>query len=82
MLFKKKSSHKTMLEYSTLTGVVTGASELTVDGKIYELFTNPLHLQHEAHHLDVSALMGKTIKVAGGVGHNAIYEAKVIETGQ
>ncbi|MBI4751183.1 MAG: hypothetical protein HY774_22115 [Acidobacteria bacterium] len=79
MLFKSKKSNKTMLQYATLTGTVTGPSEITVDGKTYTLYTTPLHLAHESKPLDVSAQMGKTIKVSGGTGATAIYEAKIVE---
>ncbi|HMW00528.1 MAG TPA: hypothetical protein PLB32_04765 [Acidobacteriota bacterium] len=80
MLFKSKKSNKTtMLQYATLTGTVTGPSELTVDGKTYTLYTTPLHLAHESKPLDVSAHLGQTIKVSGGTGATAIYEAKIVE---
>ncbi|MBX7221509.1 MAG: hypothetical protein K1Y36_16280 [Blastocatellia bacterium] len=79
MLFDKKKPKSTMLQYSTVIGTVTGPNEITVEGKVYTLYVNPIHLQQEANLLDVSAHQGKTIKVSGGTGANAIYEAKILE---
>ncbi len=79
MLFQQKKSNKTMLQYSTVVGKAIGENRIEVDGKTYRLFTNPLHLQDEAKPLDLSAHLGRTVKIAGGVGTDTIYEAKVVE---
>lgn len=59
--------------------MVVGLNEISVDGKTYHLFANPMHLADQPHPLDVSVHMGKTVKVSGGVGADTIYEARVIE---
>ncbi len=81
MLFgKKPKKSATLLEYGTVTGEVTGTNELrTAEGKLYRLFENPIHLKDtEPRPLDVSARLGTTIKVAGSVGSDTIYEAKLV----
>ncbi len=81
MLFgKKPKKSATLLEYGTVTGEVTGTNELrTPEGKVYRLFENPIHLKDtEPRPLDVSARMGTTVKVAGSVGSDTIYEAKLV----
>ncbi len=83
MLFGKKSKKSaTLLEYGTVTGEVTGANELrTPEGKVYRLFENPIHLKDtEPRPLDVSSRLGTTIKVAGSVGPDTIYEAKLVNS--
>jgi|GEM_PF-1724851 hypothetical protein len=83
MLFgKKPKKSATLLEYGTVTGEVTGANELrTPEGKVYRLFENPIHLKDtEPRPLDVSSRLGTTIKVAGSVGPDTIYEAKLVNS--
>lgn len=81
MLFgKKPKKSATLLEYGTVTGQVTGPNEIkTADGKTYRLFENPIHLKDtEPRPLDVTGKMGATIKVAGSVGSDVVYEAKLV----
>ncbi|MFQ3580590.1 MAG: hypothetical protein SNJ67_05170 [Chloracidobacterium sp.] len=81
MLFgKKPKKSATLLEYGTVTGEVIGASEIkTPEGKVYQLFENPIHLKDtEPRPLDVTAKLGSTIKVAGSVGADTVYEAKLV----
>ncbi len=80
MLFgKKPKKSATLLEYGTVTGEVTGPNEIkTAEGKVYRLFENPIHLKDtEPRPLDVSSKLGATIKVAGSVGADTVYEAKL-----
>jgi hypothetical protein len=81
MLFSKKPTRKmTMLEYGSVTGLVIGPSEISSDGKTYQLFENPIHLKDTAPKpLDVSEFTGNVIKVAGSVGTDTVYEAKVVQ---
>ncbi|OYT72389.1 MAG: hypothetical protein CFK52_05060 [Chloracidobacterium sp. CP2_5A] len=80
MLFgKKPKKSATLLEYGAVTGEVTGPNEIkTAEGKVYRLFENPIHLKDtEPRPLDVSSKLGATIKVAGSVGADTVYEAKL-----
>ena len=81
MLFSKKPTRKTtMLEYGSVTGLVVGPNEIASDGKTYQLFENPIHLKDTAPKpLDVSEYTGNVIKVAGSVGSDTVYEAKVVQ---
>jgi hypothetical protein len=80
MLFQSKRKKNTvMLSYGAVTGLVIGANEISVEGKTYRLFTNPIHLNDDPKPLDVSVYAGGVIKVAGSVGADTVYEAKIVE---